>query len=1380
LEQLLADPEQLSAADYQALERHTEACPTCRNQLEHLLHDAETEKWQKLLGASPSPTTPEVNGPGLPPHPEGKAEPGPFLFPPSTLAGYLGQLEHYHIVKRLGSGAMGAVFLAYDARMRRQVALKVPRPDLGESTLFRNRFAREAHAAAAVKHEHVVTTYHVANTPSFALPYLVMEYIDGETLGERLQQRKVLPPKEAVEIAVQVASGLAAAHAQAVVHRDIKPSNIMLEKGSGRAKLTDFGLARALDGTDRISSSGAMVGTPSYMSPEQIESPHRVDARSDVFGLGVVLYEMLTGERPFRGTTHAVVLQQIVYEEPIAPRKLSKAVGPDLDTITLKCLAKEPTRRYQTAKELGDDLRRWRNGEPIQARRVSRLERSWRWCRRNRTVSILSSSVVVLLVALMIGSWVASLLREQRDRSRAAEEKTLELLQRAQNAERENQIRSLLAEARSLRQSGQAGQRHKALDKLAEAAKLNPSSELLLELRNEAIACLARTDVRLERRLKAKVIDYDTWSIAFDARFQCYALGDKRGTIVIRRVADDEEIARLPAPVSGIASGLRFSPDADFLFASYEAPRGHFQLWDLRQDKPALVKLQEPINHAFDFRRASGMFAAGRTDGSIGLYDCASGRRIKLLSQLGLSVRNLTFSPDGRQITVWNRKADTPVQVFDLEQDKVIATVPHPEWTGWTGGVAWRGDGRLLALACDDQRIYVWDVVKQRLQAVLEGHANVGIGFAFSQGGDLLVSTAWDGTTLLWDAVRGQQLLSISPAGFEALRSDDRQLAIRNGEQLELWELIGGECRVLHPGLVGNRTARPYHWGPSCVDYSPDGRLLVSAGSNGVQLWDPATATELAQLSAAFWDTALFHPSGTSLFTGNDREGHWLRWPIQLDQAHGRLQVGPPQRLDLPCSPENTRLWREKKGLSFTVLDRANHQAFVINADKPAEKLVLGPHRNINCIALSPDGDWVVTGASRDSSIKVWDAIHGRSVKELHCDFSELAFSADSHWMITRKGSDHRLWRVGSWEPGRAFRSVQWAGINALAFAMNDALMAVTGVDSRYLELIHPKTGQKLATLEAPDLKPYTTLRFSPDGSQLAAATSDHMIHLWDLRAIRRQLAVIGLDWHPASVPPSTDRSTVQPIQVKVEPGDPASLQSQPRANSNKLHAQLLLYSLQIGLTPYHPEPYRRRGNVHYYLGEFQKAIDDFTEALRWQSLDSKRQAYLYEARAANYLRLKLHAQAVADLQKAVELNADNPSACNTLAWLYVVGPEELREPNKALSLAQKAVKLKPAEEAYFNTLGVVHYQLGQYPPAVVWLERSLRKSRHSPAAAYDLFFLAMCHARLGDADQARDCYHQALQCVQEKQGQLSPNEREELNAFRAEADAVLAKGPRP
>src|SRR5262249_4634067 len=202
----------------------------------------------------------------------------------------------------------------------------------------------------------------------------------------------------------QVALALTAAHARGLVHRDIKPSNILLEAGSERAKLTDFGLARVTEAVGvSTSQSGRIVGTPGYMSPEQIVSPGEVDGRSDVYSLGVVLYELLTGERPFRGVPH-LLLQQVVHDEPRPPRKLSDNIPRDLETVCLKAMAKAPARRYLTVRELAEDLGRFLAGEPIKARPVGSAERLWRWCRRNPALATMGTGVALLLVSVAVVS----------------------------------------------------------------------------------------------------------------------------------------------------------------------------------------------------------------------------------------------------------------------------------------------------------------------------------------------------------------------------------------------------------------------------------------------------------------------------------------------------------------------------------------------------------------------------------------------------------------------------------------------------------------------------------------------------------------------------------------------------------------------------------------------------------------------------------------------------------------------------------------------------------------------------------------------------------------------------------------------------------------
>jgi hypothetical protein len=418
-----------------AVETHVEACPACQAAMVRFCSDAPGIDWRLLRAPGPAPMPESTVDlvcrleqiPPVDSEPDGEEDSGPIVFSgPPTDRGPLGRLDSLHIRRELGRGRFGVVYEAID-ELDRQVAVKVLKPHLAADPRERARFEREARKAAAVRHDHIVAVYRVGQAEGSALPYLVMEYLEGETLAARLRRAGALPPREAAAIVRQAALGLAAAHARRLVHRDVKPSNILLEDGgvvsggvvSGaaddhppltthhsplRAKIADFGLARATEGGSAASQSEAMVGSPAYMSPEQVAAPGKVDGRSDIYSLGVVLYEALTGVRPFRGSPH-LVLQQVVHAPPRPPRRINDKIPRDLETICLKCLEKEPGKRYANAEALVDDLGQFLDDKPIQARRAGRLERSWRWCRRNPALTgalaaVLLAAVVVVLALL--------------------------------------------------------------------------------------------------------------------------------------------------------------------------------------------------------------------------------------------------------------------------------------------------------------------------------------------------------------------------------------------------------------------------------------------------------------------------------------------------------------------------------------------------------------------------------------------------------------------------------------------------------------------------------------------------------------------------------------------------------------------------------------------------------------------------------------------------------------------------------------------------------------------------------------------------------------------------------------------------------------------
>jgi serine/threonine-protein kinase len=369
---------------------------------------------------------------------------GPGPAPPPAATGWP-HVPGYEIEAELGRGGMGVVYKARQTDLGRPVALKMILAGAHASAAQLARFRAEARAEARLQHPNIVQVYEIGEHDG--LPYFSLEFVDGGNLGQKAG-RQPQPPRDAAGLVEALARATHYAHERGVVHRDLKPANVLLT-ADGTPKIADFGLAKVLDDEAGSTRTGSVVGTPSYMAPEQALGRHRdVGRTTDVYALGAILYELLTGRPPFLGATMLDTVEQVRTEEPLPPTRLQPKVPRDLETICLKCLQKDARKRYAGADELAEDLRRFLAGEPIKARPVGSAERLWRWCRRNPRLAGLSAAVALLLVTVAAGAlaFAYQIDRKQRETEQARAE-AVEASAAAQEHARRAQAESLRADA---------------------------------------------------------------------------------------------------------------------------------------------------------------------------------------------------------------------------------------------------------------------------------------------------------------------------------------------------------------------------------------------------------------------------------------------------------------------------------------------------------------------------------------------------------------------------------------------------------------------------------------------------------------------------------------------------------------------------------------------------------------------------------------------------------------------------------------------------------------------------------------------------------------------------------------------------------------------
>jgi WD40 repeat protein/serine/threonine protein kinase len=1143
--------------------------------------------------------------------------------PQGYLPGYLGD---YRVLREVGRGGMGVVYEAEQVSLNRRVALKVLPFAAAMDPRQLQRFKNEAQAAAQLHHQHIVPVYGVGCDRG--VHYFAMQYIDGRTLAATIQELRheyegthpartnvasleplplpasappATPPvdmlsteswtrqpsdfRAVAQLGVQAAEALEHAHQVGIIHRDIKPANLLVDV-RGHLWITDFGLAR-FHSDAGLTMSGDLLGTLRYMSPEQALAKHGlVDHRTDVYSLGATLYELLTLQPVCPGDDRQQVLRRIEREDPRPLRSLNPAIPADLETIVHKALAKEPDGRYATAQELAKDLERFLNDEPIRAKRPTPWQKARKWSRRHKplVVSLAVCALAVLVLAVVflgISHWrIGEALRSERE---------------ANLQEKHRLWESLRDQARATRLSRVRGRRLRSLDILADATRLARELQLpeddFLDLRNETIACLPLVDLRVARTWEGRPAR--TFLLGFDADLERYARFDQQhGVASVRRVADDSEVCQVrELGQFPDVPNLVLSPDGGFLGANGSADK----VWRVTTQG---VELLLQGSYCVSFSPDSRRVATARQDGAIHVYELPSGKQVKEW-QCGRSQGRLAFHPDKPQLAV---RHPGKITVLDLDSGKKLAELAQPG-AGWES-LGWHPNGRQLAAAGPDLDcgIYLWDASTGRFLHRLAGHTSGGVSLAFNPAGDLLASCGWDGTLRLWDARTGQELFKTTWNEWRQIRfsRNGRLLAADTTDhQVRLWEVI--------PACAYQSLVREPHLGKGIyggLAVSTKHPLLAVGMLDGVGLWELPGGRPLTFLSLGEQHAGVaFEPSGALLIYG--RSGQ-MRWPVEAVGPPGTLRIGPPQPLPFPASPRPIATSRDGQVMASA----QGWGAVVWHADKGDPLIRLAPQHDVRWVAVSPNGRWVATGShwATDVYVKVWDARTGGHVADLPVEGgSMVGFGPDDRWLLTT-GGGCRLWEVGTWQEGPRI------GGEPFAFSPDGKVLAVeTG--SGAIRLVDPDTGREYARLEDPNQDRAFALTFSTDGSQLIASTHDSpAVHVWDLRAIRAELAQRGLDWNLPPYPPAGDASDAPPRRLTVDLGDLGRaaqakdynnrawiLATRPESELHDPGQAVQLAQKAVELAPKEGFYWNTLGVAHYRARHWQNAIDALTKSMELQ-----------------------------------------------------------------------------------------------------------------------------------------------------------------------------------